>query len=140
VSNALGVVQQALIDRAMVEIDSNRTQQSNLRQSTNSGSSSGVGPSQPRHPTSNGESDSGGIGKDGAKAVSNGSNSGSNGQGEGSSGGSNLNPGSKPLGTSGAGRLLACPYFKRNPESHRKYKSCAGPGWKDIHRLKLVIC
>jgi hypothetical protein len=31
---------------------------------------------------------------------------------------------------------LACPFFKRNPENHRKWRSCAGPGWPTVHRVK----
>lgn len=35
-------------------------------------------------------------------------------------------------------RKFACPYYKRYPERHRKWRSCSGPGWDTIHRLKLV--
>jgi hypothetical protein len=35
-------------------------------------------------------------------------------------------------------RLLACPYFKRDAIKGRKSRSCPGPGWKDVHRLKYV--
>lgn len=31
---------------------------------------------------------------------------------------------------------LACPYFKHNPRKYRSCKSCPGPGWDTIHRLK----
>ncbi|KAK1622636.1 hypothetical protein BDP81DRAFT_455193 [Colletotrichum phormii] len=35
-------------------------------------------------------------------------------------------------------RAFACPYFKLNPEKYRrgKWKSCAGAGWEEFHRLK----
>jgi hypothetical protein len=33
-------------------------------------------------------------------------------------------------------RKFACPYYQRNPELHTQYRSCAGPGWTSIHRLK----
>ncbi|KAF5677148.1 hypothetical protein FDENT_9271 [Fusarium denticulatum] len=35
-------------------------------------------------------------------------------------------------------RLLACPFFKRNPQKYgqRKWKSCAYPGYESMHRLK----
>lgn len=36
-------------------------------------------------------------------------------------------------------RKLVCPYFRRDPEVFKDDKSCSGPGWPDIHRLKLVI-
>jgi hypothetical protein len=31
---------------------------------------------------------------------------------------------------------LACPYHQRNPQNHKKYRSCAGPGWDTAHRVK----
>ncbi|PVH77573.1 hypothetical protein DL98DRAFT_591173 [Cadophora sp. DSE1049] len=34
---------------------------------------------------------------------------------------------------------FACPYFKRDPSSHRKLRSCAGPGWDTVHRVKEHI-
>jgi hypothetical protein len=33
-------------------------------------------------------------------------------------------------------RPLACPYYQRNPRRYRHQRGCAGPGWKDVHRLK----
>jgi hypothetical protein len=36
------------------------------------------------------------------------------------------------------GCKLACPFYKRNPERHKTWRSCAGPGWDTIHRLKYV--
>lgn len=35
-------------------------------------------------------------------------------------------------------RKLACPYFRRDPEAFKDDKSCSGPGWPDISRLKSV--
>ncbi|KAL3298271.1 Nicotinate-nucleotide diphosphorylase [Colletotrichum asianum] len=36
-------------------------------------------------------------------------------------------------------RKLACPFYRRNPERHKRHRSCAGPGWSTIHRLKEHI-
>lgn len=33
-------------------------------------------------------------------------------------------------------KKLACPYFKRNPRKYQKCRSCPGPGWDTVHRLK----
>ncbi|CVL02102.1 uncharacterized protein FMAN_08217 [Fusarium mangiferae] len=35
-------------------------------------------------------------------------------------------------------RMFACPYFKRNPRKYGqpRWKSCAHPGYRDIHRVK----
>jgi hypothetical protein len=35
-------------------------------------------------------------------------------------------------------RKFACPYFKRNPKKYRKWTSCPGPGWDEVHRVKYV--
>jgi hypothetical protein len=35
-------------------------------------------------------------------------------------------------------RKFACPYFKRNPKKYRKWTSCPGPGWEEVHRVKYV--
>jgi hypothetical protein len=37
-----------------------------------------------------------------------------------------------------ANRKFACPYFKRNPNKYRKWTSCPGPGWEEVHRVKYV--
>lgn len=34
------------------------------------------------------------------------------------------------------GRLFACPYFKHNPRRYRHERTCLGPGWETIHRVK----
>lgn len=31
---------------------------------------------------------------------------------------------------------FACPFFKRHPEKYKSYRSCPGPGWDTVHRLK----
>ncbi|KAL7623804.1 hypothetical protein AAE478_005357 [Parahypoxylon ruwenzoriense] len=31
---------------------------------------------------------------------------------------------------------FACPFYKHDPKAHRKHRSCAGPGWPSLHRLK----
>ena len=33
-------------------------------------------------------------------------------------------------------RKLACPFFKRDPERYKNKRSCPGPGWPTVHRLK----
>lgn len=33
------------------------------------------------------------------------------------------------------GPRFACPYYQRNPQKHRS-RSCAGPGWITVHRVK----
>ena len=33
---------------------------------------------------------------------------------------------------------LACPFFKHNKHRYRMSRTCCGPGWDEIHRLKLV--
>lgn len=33
---------------------------------------------------------------------------------------------------------LACPYFKHNPGTYRHWRSCPGPGWGTVHRVKCV--
>ncbi len=36
------------------------------------------------------------------------------------------------------GRRFACPYFKRDPRKHREHRSCVGPGWTTVHRVKYL--
>ncbi|AEO70981.1 uncharacterized protein THITE_127193 [Thermothielavioides terrestris NRRL 8126] len=36
-------------------------------------------------------------------------------------------------------RKFACPYFKRNPRKYRKWTSCPGPGWDEVHRVKTHL-
>jgi hypothetical protein len=33
-------------------------------------------------------------------------------------------------------RKLACPFYKHDCLKHQRWPSCAGPGWKDVHRMK----
>ena len=33
-------------------------------------------------------------------------------------------------------KLFACPFFKRNPHRYKRCRSCPGPGWVSVHRLK----
>ena len=35
-------------------------------------------------------------------------------------------------------KRLACPYFKNNPNRRHPSRSCVGPGWVAVHRIKLV--
>ncbi|KAH6632854.1 hypothetical protein F5144DRAFT_488764 [Chaetomium tenue] len=34
---------------------------------------------------------------------------------------------------------FACPYFQRNPKKYRKWTSCPGPGWDEVHRVKTHL-
>ncbi|KAK2771805.1 hypothetical protein CKAH01_14228 [Colletotrichum kahawae] len=34
---------------------------------------------------------------------------------------------------------LACPFYRNSPENHQKHRSCAGPGWSTVHRVKEHI-
>lgn len=31
---------------------------------------------------------------------------------------------------------FACPFFKHNPQKYKQVKTCCGPGWDTVHRLK----
>jgi len=42
-----------------------------------------------------------------------------------------------PPSTDPAGGL-ACPFFKKNPHQYRHWRSCPGPGWPTVHRIKSV--
>jgi hypothetical protein len=33
-------------------------------------------------------------------------------------------------------KRLACPYFKHKPSRYQSRRSCSGPGWRTVHRLK----
>ncbi|KAK0737269.1 hypothetical protein B0T21DRAFT_383278 [Apiosordaria backusii] len=35
-----------------------------------------------------------------------------------------------------AGRRFACPFFKHNAAKYKLVKTCCGPGWRDVHRVK----
>jgi hypothetical protein len=35
-------------------------------------------------------------------------------------------------------KKFACPFYKHNPVRYQNIRSCPGPGWDTIHRLKLV--
>lgn len=58
------------------------------------------------------------------------------------SGDSDDDEGSKGFGSKRAkmeenmGKRLACPFFKRNPQRYQEERSCVGPGWRTVHRLK----
>jgi hypothetical protein len=36
------------------------------------------------------------------------------------------------------GPKLACPFFKRDPDKYSQFRTCVGPGWDTVHRLKYV--
>lgn len=46
--------------------------------------------------------------------------------------------GSEPISeqSDAEGKKLACPYFKHDPQKYQKVRSCPGPGWDTVHRLK----
>jgi hypothetical protein len=33
---------------------------------------------------------------------------------------------------------FACPFFKYNPRKYMRWRSCPGPGWNTVHRIKYV--
>lgn len=33
-------------------------------------------------------------------------------------------------------RMFACPFCKHDPVKYRNVKTCCGPGWVDVHRVK----
>ncbi|KAI1810434.1 hypothetical protein GGS20DRAFT_186249 [Poronia punctata] len=41
--------------------------------------------------------------------------------------------------TNGSVRF-ACPYYKRNPQKYMCQRTCIGPGWPSVHRIKEHIC
>jgi hypothetical protein len=52
--------------------------------------------------------------------------------------GSKKRPRLSPRFCSPAKKKFACPFFKRAPESHQRWRACAGPGWDTVHRVKYV--
>lgn len=38
-----------------------------------------------------------------------------------------------------AKRRFACPFYKRDPRRHQGRRSCSGPGWTSLHRMKYVL-
>jgi hypothetical protein len=34
---------------------------------------------------------------------------------------------------------LACPFYKNNPAKYEDWRSCPGPGWDSVHRIKYVV-
>jgi hypothetical protein len=41
-------------------------------------------------------------------------------------------------GVSPTGPKFACPFFKNNPTKYQTWRSCPGPGWDEVHRVKCV--
>ena len=35
-----------------------------------------------------------------------------------------------------SGRKYACPFSKHDPGKYKNVKTCCGPGWDDVHRVK----
>ncbi|KAM0556473.1 hypothetical protein ACHAO7_002599 [Fusarium culmorum] len=44
----------------------------------------------------------------------------------------------RPKG-SPTGPLFACPFYKHDPVKYKNSRSCVGPGWKSVHRVKEHI-
>ncbi|KAK3990439.1 hypothetical protein QBC44DRAFT_239201 [Cladorrhinum sp. PSN332] len=42
----------------------------------------------------------------------------------------------KRIKPSPTGPQFACPFCKHNPAKYRTVKTCCGPGWEDVHRVK----
>ena len=36
-------------------------------------------------------------------------------------------------------KRFACPFYKHNPQEYRSSRTCMGPGWANVHRVKLVL-
>lgn len=50
-----------------------------------------------------------------------------------------VNEAATPPGVEHSPLLFACPFYQRNPNRYndpRVYRSCCGPGWKNVHRTK----
>ena len=59
--------------------------------------------------------------------------------GEGSPRGASARGQQKRTKRETATRKFACPYYKHNPERYKNAKTCMGPGWTTVHRVKYVI-
>jgi hypothetical protein len=35
--------------------------------------------------------------------------------------------------------MFACPYYKRDPQKFKNCRSCCGPGWSSVHRVKYAL-
>ncbi|KAH7635958.1 hypothetical protein B0T09DRAFT_252886 [Sordaria sp. MPI-SDFR-AT-0083] len=44
-----------------------------------------------------------------------------------------------PEAPGGEGRKFACPFCQHNPAKYRTVKTCCGPGWDSVHRVKEHI-
>lgn len=45
----------------------------------------------------------------------------------------------QPTKTGVDGKKLACPFAQQNPGKYAGVKTCMGPGWQNVHRVKLVV-
>lgn len=62
---------------------------------------------------------------------------GGGGSGNGGGGGGRRNGNKRARRDSGNhGKKFACPYYKNDPERFRDKRTCCGPGWDSVHRLK----
>jgi hypothetical protein len=56
----------------------------------------------------------------------------------GDANGGNKSRRTKPTGSDAPTIKFACLFYKRNPVRYKTSRSCPGPGWDSVHRLKLV--
>jgi hypothetical protein len=77
-----------------------------------------------------------GLGGDGKEQGQSNNSAGSN--EAGGAGSSRGSTGAAAAANSPPNRKLGCPFFKRDPRRHSKHRSCTGPGWKTVHRVKYV--
>lgn len=42
----------------------------------------------------------------------------------------------KRVAQEAGGRKYACPFCKHDPARYKNVKTCCGPGWDDVHRVK----
>jgi hypothetical protein len=47
-----------------------------------------------------------------------------------------VQPSTSPIRRTGPKRKFACPFFKHDAEKHQRWRSCRGPGWDTVHRVK----
>ncbi|KAH6970734.1 hypothetical protein BKA56DRAFT_596823 [Ilyonectria sp. MPI-CAGE-AT-0026] len=45
-------------------------------------------------------------------------------------------PHSQPHAVDEEQQRLACPFFKKEPDKYRQRRTCSGPGWNTVHRVK----
>lgn len=48
-------------------------------------------------------------------------------------------PHSQPHAVDEEQQRLACPFFKKEPDKYRQRRTCSGPGWNTVHRVKCAL-